>query len=107
METAMATEAAVNRDKLMADLRVVISDAEQLLKQASAAAGQQAQDLRERAQTLLRDAQERLDELRLSASDVMRNRVRDTDHWVHDHAWTSVAIGAGVGLLLGLLIGRR
>jgi ElaB/YqjD/DUF883 family membrane-anchored ribosome-binding protein len=26
---------------------------------------------------------------------------------VHDHPWKAIAVGAGVGLVIGLLIGRR
>ena len=29
------------------------------------------------------------------------------DDFVHDHPWKSMGIAAGVGLILGLLIGRR
>ena len=32
---------------------------------------------------------------------------RATDTYVHGKPWESIAIGAGVGLLLGLLVARR
>jgi ElaB/YqjD/DUF883 family membrane-anchored ribosome-binding protein len=31
---------------------------------------------------------------------------RATDHYVHDHAWSSVGIAVIAGLLLGVLLGR-
>jgi len=30
-----------------------------------------------------------------------------TDEYVHEHPWRSVGVAAGVGLIIGLLIGRR
>ena len=30
-----------------------------------------------------------------------------TDHYVHEYTWTSVAAAAGLGLLIGLLLPRR
>jgi ElaB/YqjD/DUF883 family membrane-anchored ribosome-binding protein len=30
-----------------------------------------------------------------------------TDEFVHEHPWKAVGIAAGVGLIVGLLIGRR
>ena len=32
---------------------------------------------------------------------------RATDEYVHENPWRAVGIGAGVGLIIGLLIGRR
>ena len=32
---------------------------------------------------------------------------RAADEFVHEHPWKAVGIGAGVGLIIGLLIGRR
>ena len=39
--------------------------------------------------------------------DKAKAAARVTDDFVHDQPWTAVGIGAGVGLILGLLIGRR
>jgi ElaB/YqjD/DUF883 family membrane-anchored ribosome-binding protein len=30
-----------------------------------------------------------------------------TDEYVHEHPWHAVGVAAGVGLVIGLLIGRR
>ena len=31
----------------------------------------------------------------------------DTDRYVHEHAWTSIALAASLGVLIGVLIPRR
>ena len=36
-----------------------------------------------------------------------RAAARATDDYVHENPWQAVGIGAGVGFLLGLVLGRR
>lgn len=95
------------KDKLMADLRVVIADAEALLKMTADEVGEGAAGLRERLQQRMSDAKHSLLTLQASATEKARAAGHAADDYVHEHPWQSVAIGAGVGLLVGLLIGRR
>lgn len=101
------TDTVVNRDKLVADAKVVLEDVEVLLKQAGAASGEQAVHLRERAAEALHRAKLRLGEAQASVAENTKAAVRATDDWVHQHPWTAVGVGAGVGFLLGLLVSRR
>jgi ElaB/YqjD/DUF883 family membrane-anchored ribosome-binding protein len=32
---------------------------------------------------------------------------RATAHYVHAHPWKAIGVAAGIGLLVGMLIGRR
>ena len=102
------TELTANqKDKLMADLRVVVADAEELLRLTAGQMGEGTASLRERLQERLTDARHSLVALQASASEKARAAGHAADDYVHDHPWQSIAIGAGVGLLVGLLIGRR
>ncbi len=103
----MTTSSSASRDKLMADLRVVIEDAEELLKVTAGQAGDKVADLRQRIQERMADAKDELGRLQSAAVDQARDAARATDHFVHDRPWTAVGIAAGVGLIAGLLIGRR
>jgi ElaB/YqjD/DUF883 family membrane-anchored ribosome-binding protein len=103
----MSEMTAAQRGKLMADLRVLVADAEELLKLTAGDMGEGASTLRERLQERLDSAKESLIELQGSATDKAKAAGRAADDYVHDHPWRSVAIGAGVGLIVGLLIGRR
>jgi ElaB/YqjD/DUF883 family membrane-anchored ribosome-binding protein len=96
-----------NRDRLVADAKVVLDDVESLLKQAAAASGQQAHDLRERAAESLHRAKLRLQEAQAAVSENTKAAARATDDWVHAHPWGAIGIGAGVGFLIGLLVSRR
>jgi ElaB/YqjD/DUF883 family membrane-anchored ribosome-binding protein len=103
----MSEMTAAQRSKLMADLRVVVADAEELLKLTAGEMGEGAASLRERLQERLAKAKESLIDLQGSATETAKAAGRAADDYVHDHPWRSVAIGAGVGLIIGLLIGRR
>ena len=50
---------AANKEKLVSDLKVVISDTEELLRATAGAAGEKVGELRERLGVRLRDAKER------------------------------------------------
>lgn len=53
------------------------------------------------------DVTERLQDFQQKAADSARNACRATDEYVHDNVWTSVAIAAVVGCVLGFFLGRR
>jgi ElaB/YqjD/DUF883 family membrane-anchored ribosome-binding protein len=97
----------VTKERLMTDVNTVLVDAEELLRQAAQSSGEQAADLRRRAQSAISSAKARLVEAEHKVVDQARHAAKATDTWVHDHPWTAVGIAAGVGVLLGLVINRR
>jgi ElaB/YqjD/DUF883 family membrane-anchored ribosome-binding protein len=104
----MAEEMSVaNKERLVSDLRVVISDTEELLRATAGAAGEKAGELRERIAIRLRDAKERLADLEAALVDKTKAAARATDDFVHEEPWKAVGVAAALGLALGVLIGRR
>ncbi|MBL8418281.1 MAG: DUF883 domain-containing protein [Dechloromonas sp.] len=104
----MAEEMSVaNKEKLVSDLKVVISDTEELLRATAGAAGEKVGDLRERLAVRLRDAKERIVDLEVALVDKTKAAARATDDFVHEEPWKAVGVAAAVGLALGVLIGRR
>ena len=103
----MPNDTTVSKDKLMQDLKIVISDAEELLRATASQAGEKAAAAREKVQDSLHRAKVKLAEV----EDIMvykgKQAARATDEYVHDNPWRAVGIAAGVGLIIGLLIGRR
>ena len=71
-------------EKLADDLRRVASDAETLWREASNSAGDRMREASTRAR---------------AAAD-------DANHYVHRHPWSSAAVAAGAGVLIGLLLSR-
>jgi len=99
--------AAVNKDKLVSDLKVVIADTEELLRATTGVAGEKVGELRERLVVRLRDAKNRVIDLEHAVIDKTKAAARATDDFVHDEPWKAVGIAAALGLALGVLIGRR
>ena len=97
----------VSADKLIEDLHVVVRDAEDLLKATASQAGEKVQQVRARAEVSVRQAKERLAGLEDEALAKARAVANDAEKYVREKPWQAVGIAAGIGLVLGLLIGRR
>lgn len=99
--------AAANKEKLVSDMKVVIADAEEILRATAGAAGDKVGELRERITLRLRDAKERLADAEAALLDKTKAAARATDDFVHEQPWKAVGVAAALGLALGVLIGRR
>ena len=97
----------VSTEKLMRDLRAVVIDAEELLKATAAQTGERVDKVRAKAEESLRTARNRLQEMGDNAQTQAREAAREVEQQVRENPWTAVGIAAGVGLVLGILIGRR
>ena len=97
----------VTKEKLIADFKVVVADAEELLRVTAGQAGEKVVELRGKIQSSLADAKLHLADAQQVMVDKAKAVGRASDEYVHDHPWRSVGIAAGVGLVIGLLIGRR
>lgn len=97
----------VTTDKLLADLQAVVEDAEALLKATAGHAGEKVQEARARAEESLAAARERLVDVEEDALRQARELVSNGEEYVRQNPWAAVGIAAGVGLLVGLLLGRR
>ena len=97
----------ISTEKFMHDMRAVVIDAEELLKATAGQANERVEKMRTRAEQSLKVARERL----LAAGETLdqnaRAAARQVDQQVHLHPWATAGVAAGVGVLLGVLIGRR
>ena len=103
----MNTDNAVTKEKLMQDFKIVVADAEELLRATATQAGEKVTVAREKVQESLRRAKVKLAEAEEILIDRGKQAARYTDEYVHDNPWKAVGIAAGVGFLIGLLTGRR
>lgn len=97
----------VTKERSMSDVNTVLGDAEELLRQAAQATGEQASDLRRRAQSAIASAKTRLVDAEKRVAHHAKQAAKTTDDWVHDYPWTAVGIAAGIGMVIGLMINRR
>jgi ElaB/YqjD/DUF883 family membrane-anchored ribosome-binding protein len=104
--SSASVQGDVSKEKLMQDLQLVVSDAEELLKATAGQAGDKVVAARERIQDSLAVAKARLDVAQEAMLEKTRQAARATDDYVHENPWQAVGIAAGVGLLVGMLIAR-
>jgi ElaB/YqjD/DUF883 family membrane-anchored ribosome-binding protein len=107
IEAGSQINSDVNTSKLVEDLKVVMHDAEALIKATSSQTGEKIQEVRARAEESLRQAKVRLTEMEEEAIKRAREVAQATEDYVRENPWQSVGIAAGVGLLVGLLLSRR
>jgi len=96
-----------NKQKLVADMKNVVADAEEILRATAGVAGEKMAELRERIGERLSEAKLRLADAEAVLVDKTKAAARATDDFVNENPWQSVGIAAGVGFLLGIIIGRR
>ena len=92
-----------NLETLLDDLNQVLSDMETLVKAIP-------DDLSDDAQKLRRRMESVVDVARLRCLQLERRVVagaRAADHWVHDRPYPVAGAALALGLLIGVLLGRR
>lgn len=104
-DNTISTVSAQHR--LVEDLRIVVADAEDLLKATAGQTGEKMAEIRVLLQDNLSRARAKLEAAEDAVKLKTREVARATDHYVHENPWKSIGMAAGFGLLVGLLIGRR
>ena len=97
----------VTKEKLVDDVKVVLHDADVLLRETAGQVGEKARDARDRLERGMKVARERLSDLQKQGIEQTKAAAKATDQYVHDHPWQSVGVAFAVGALIGVLIGRR
>ena len=97
----------VSKEKLVADLKVVVADAEELLRATASQAGEKVAAARERIQASLATAKVKLTDAERALLEKSKLAAKATDEYVRDNPWQAVGVAAVAGLVLGVLISRR
>ena len=96
-----------HKAELAADLRKAIDDAQLLLRDTTGAASEEIAGVRDRIKGLLDQSRKHLGQLEHEAIARAGAAGHAANNLVHQRPWQSIGVAAGIGLLLGLLIGRR
>ncbi len=95
------------REKLAADFQILMSDVEELARATASQTGDKITELRGRVQRAAAELRPRLAEMEALAREKAKVVAATTDTYVHDHPWGAVGVSAGIGIIIGILIGRR
>jgi len=99
-------ETEVTREKLISDFKVLVADAEELLKATANQAGDKVSEARRRIEQNLEEAKKTLSGAEDALLDKTKEVAKAADVYVRQNPWNAVGIAAGVGLVLGLLLRR-
>ncbi|HEX8787676.1 MAG TPA: DUF883 family protein [Telluria sp.] len=94
-------------DDTTSDVKGLVKDAQALLTAAAALTGKKADALRERGMDLLDVATGKASKYQDQALDKGKELARTADVYVKDNPWRTVAMAAGIGLLVGVILGRK
>jgi ElaB/YqjD/DUF883 family membrane-anchored ribosome-binding protein len=96
-----------SKEQLVNDFKIVVADAEALLKATANQSGEKLAEVRARAEKSLKVAKAGLADTQAAVITKTKEAAKATDAYVHDHPWKSVGTAAAIGVVIGLLIGRR
>ncbi|CAH0218675.1 YqjD family protein [Erwinia aphidicola] len=94
-------------EHLRAELKNLADTLEEVLSSSTEKSKTELDKLRSKAQSALKDTRARLGDSGDRIAQTTREAAERTDVYVRDNPWTSVGIGAAVGVVLGVLLTRR
>jgi len=89
-------------DKLMKDLRLIVQDAEDLIRATAGEVNEKTRQARARLSQTLDKAKETAQDLQVRAVE----KAQVADEIIREHPYESIGIAFGVGVLLGLIVNR-
>lgn len=95
------------KEQLIADFKTVMSDAEALIKATANQGGEALATVRAKAEASLAAAKARMDDAEAALLVRAKAAAKATDVYVHENPWKAIGITAGLGVLIGFLMGRR
>jgi len=106
-EAVEKAHGVITQERMVADLRTLARDAEDLLKATAGDASEKVKEARarlgaalERAKSTCQDAQEQTIAIAKAAA-------KKADAVIRDHPYESIGVAFGVGLLIGALVTRK
>ncbi|HBI71353.1 MAG TPA: DUF883 domain-containing protein [Massilia sp.] len=90
-----------------ADMKVLVKDAQSLLSAAASLTGDKADELRSRGMELLDRAMGKASQYQGQAVVKSKELAHTADVYVKDNPWRTVVAAASVGLLVGIVLGRK
>lgn len=104
MERAHSTLA---RERVMADLKSLVRDSEDLLKATAGDVSEKAKEARARVTAALDRARSTCNEMQDQTFATAKAAADKADTMIRTHPYESLGVAFGVGLLIGVLVTRR
>jgi len=98
---------AITRQQLVADLNLVLSDVDALIRATANQRGAEIAKVRAKAADTVAAMKTRMAGAEVALLNKGRQASKIADDYVRENPWRNLGVATGVGLLIGLLIGRR
>lgn len=106
-----ASARETSTEQLKDDLRYLSQTVEDLVSATADDSRSNIKELRSRAETRLRETRARIEARGEKAYHDARDGVLDSadmvDRYAHKNPWTCIGIGTAVGVVVGMIVGRR
>jgi len=93
--------------KLVEDFKILIDDVEELVKATASQAGERIGGLRQRLGKKIEDVRKAAAGSEKTWSQAAEEAKARTEARLRENTWLAVALAAGIGVILGLLMRRR
>jgi ElaB/YqjD/DUF883 family membrane-anchored ribosome-binding protein len=103
MSDVETTETEVSLNKLVSDFKIVVHDAEALLKATAGELGEKAREARTRLTASLTNCKSSLQVV----EDKAIAGAKAADKVIREHPYQSIGLSFGVGMLIGVLVSRK
>lgn len=89
------------------EFKSFLGDVEDLVKETTTLTGEDLARAKAKLSARIGKAKDTVAAAGVAISDSARSAAVATNEYVHEQPWKSITIGAGVGLLLGIVLARR
>jgi ElaB/YqjD/DUF883 family membrane-anchored ribosome-binding protein len=103
----MHTPVRNDNEKLMQDIKAVVSDAETILHATAGQAEGEIAVLRENLAERITQAKQRLFDAEKVILEKAKYAAKVTDEYVHENPWQSIMTAGGIGFMIGYLVSSR
>jgi ElaB/YqjD/DUF883 family membrane-anchored ribosome-binding protein len=93
----------INTDTVVADLKTVVRDSEQLLEAVTGVTGEKAEALRQRLSETMERARQTCGKLEAKT----KESLEATDKIIREHPYQSLGVALAVGVVIGALVARK
>ena len=95
------------RERVMADLKSLVRDSEDLLKATAGDVSEKAKEVRSRVTGALERAKATCKDLQDQTTATATAAARKADMMIREHPYESLGVVFGLGLLIGVLVTRK
>jgi ElaB/YqjD/DUF883 family membrane-anchored ribosome-binding protein len=96
-----------NMNAVQTDVKTLVKDAQTLLTAAASLTGEKAEEMRSRGMQMLDVALGKASQVQGQAIVKGKELAHTADVYVKDNPWRTIAAAASVGLLVGVILGRK